>query len=178
MPFKFKESPLKDVIIIDPEIFGDSRGSFRETYKKSEFHNYGITVDFIQDNYSISSKGVLRGIHFQSEPYSQAKLIRITSGSVFDIAIDLRKNSPNFGKWFGIELSVDNGTMLYIPEGFGHGFLTLEDNTHFQYKCSQEYNGSADGGIYYNDPDIAIEWPKMDYIISDKDMNLPLLKDI
>jgi len=180
MPFNVEKTPIADLLIIEPRKFGDERGFFMETYKKSDFEAIGIKENFVQDNHSCSAKGVLRGIHFQRDPLAQGKLVRVLRGKVWDVAVDLRKNSPTFGKWFGIELSEENGKMFYIPAGFGHGFLTLEDNTHFFYKCTNEYNAASDGGIKYDDPDIAIDW-KMDGItpiVSEKDEKLPLLKEV
>jgi len=180
MPFIIEPTPIADLIIIEPKKFGDARGFFMETYKKSDFDAIGIREQFVQDNHSGSAKGVLRGIHFQRDPFAQGKLVRVLRGKVWDIAVDLRKNSPTFGKWFGVELSEENGKMFYIPPGFGHGFLTLEDNTHFFYKCTNEYNAAADGGIRYDDPDIAIDWKLSGItpIISDKDKILPILKEV
>ncbi len=159
MPFEFKDTPLKGIKIIQPRVFNDTRGFFMESYKKSDFVKAGIGEEFVQDNHSFSSKGVLRGIHFQSSPHAQGKLVRVVKGAVWDVAVDLRPDSPTFGKYFGIELNEENNTMFYIPPGLGHAFLTLEDNTHFLYKCTAEYNPESDGGILWNDPDLAIEWP-------------------
>lgn len=181
MPFDFKKTPLPGVKIIQPRVFKDERGFFMEIYKKSDFAAAGITVEFVQDNHSFSSKGVLRGIHCQSAPHAQGKLVRVIKGAVWDVAVDLVSGSATFGKWYGLELSEKNSTMFYIPPGFGHGFLTLEDDTHFLYKCTAEYNPESDGGIRWNDPDLAIEWPleeNMRPIVSDKDRILPLLKDL
>ncbi len=175
MGFKFTTTEIKDLLLIEPDIFGDSRGSFRETYKKSVFAEAGITEEFTQDNHSVSSKGVLRGIHFQRSPKAQGKLVRVTRGSVWDVAVDLREDSPTYLKWYGVELSEENGLMLYVPEGFGHGFVTLEDDTHFIYKCTDEYSPEHDSGIKWNDPEIGIEWPLTDVEVSAKDAVLPLL---
>lgn len=173
MPFKFKETPIKDLIIIEPHVFEDERGFFMETYKKSDFVKAGITEDFIQDNHSYSSKGVLRGIHFQKDPHAQGKLVRCVKGAVWDVAVDLRANSETFGQWYGLEITEENKTMFYIPPGFGHGFVTLQDNTHFLYKCTNEYNPDADSGIMWNDGDLNIEWPlKEELSLSDKDLKL------
>jgi len=181
MPFEFKETPLSGVKIVQPRLFGDSRGFFMETYKHSEFASSGINELFVQDNHSYSSKGVLRGIHFQSAPHGQGKLVRVIKGAVWDVAVDLIEGSPTYGQSFGMELNEENNTMLYIPPGFGHGFLTLVDNTHFLYKCTAEYAPESDGGIIWSDPDLNIPWPADGIekpLISDKDKILPLLKDL
>ena len=177
MPFTVEKTPIDGLIIIEPKKFRDSRGFFMETYRQSDFAKIGITELFSQDNHSCSAKGVVRGIHFQRALFAQGKLVRVLKGKVWDVAVDLRKNSDSFGKWFGIELSEENSKMFYIPPGFGHGFATLEDDTHLFYKCSNEYNASCDGGIKYNDPDIAIDWKlgEISPIVSDKDDKLPLL---
>ncbi len=180
MPFKITKTPLEGLLIIEPQKFGDSRGFFMESYKKSDFIEVGITEEFIQDNHSSSQKGVLRGIHFQKEPMAQAKLVRVTRGAVWDVAVDFRKNSPTYGQWYGATLSEENNRMLYIPTGFGHGFLTLEEDTHFLYKCSNEYSHKDEGGIIWSDPTIDIKWPQVDreYTISEKDTTLPTLKEL
>jgi len=181
MSFGFRDTTIKGVKIIQPQVYGDARGFFMESYKKSEFNSGGISEEFVQDNHSFSSKGVLRGIHFQSVPYAQGKLVRAITGAVWDVAVDLRQGSLSFGEWFGLELNEENGTMLYIPPGFGHGFLTLKDNTHFLYKCTAEYNPENDGGVRWDDGNIAIEWPlepRQKPLISDKDEKLPFLKDL
>ena len=156
--FKFEETKIKGVWIIHPQIFIDNRGSFMETYKKDEFVAHGIDKDFVQDNQSSSSKGVLRGLHFQKE-HTQGKLVRVTEGTVFDVAVDLRPSSETFGKWVGVTLSAKEGNQLYIPEGFAHGFLVLSETAKFVYKCTDTYHKESEGGIPWNDPDIGIEWP-------------------
>uniref|UniRef100_A0A7C3RN89 dTDP-4-dehydrorhamnose 3,5-epimerase n=1 Tax=Dictyoglomus thermophilum TaxID=14 RepID=A0A7C3RN89_DICTH len=178
--FKIIETPIKDLIIIEAKIFKDERGFFMETYNEKEFEEIGLKLKFVQDNLSKSKKGVLRGLHFQIR-YPQGKIIRVIKGRVYDVAVDLRINSPTFGKWFGIELKEGDGLSFYIPEGFAHGFLTLEDETYFFYKCTQIYYPEYDSGIKWNDPDINIDWPKdkvEEIIVSEKDKNLPNLKDI
>jgi dTDP-4-dehydrorhamnose 3,5-epimerase len=149
-----------------------------ETYKESEFKANGINVSFKQDNHSCSSKGVLRGLHLQKGRHAQGKLIRVISGSVWDVAVDCRPDSPTFLKWHGIALSAENKTMFYIPPGFAHGFVTLEDATQFLYKCTEEYNKESDSGVKWDDPRIAIEWPVKDVLVSEKDAHLPGVKDI
>jgi dTDP-4-dehydrorhamnose 3,5-epimerase len=178
MPFTFTKTKIKDLLIIQPQKFGDSRGFFSETYKRSEFEANGISEQFAQDNHSCSSKGVLRGIHFQSAPMAQGKLVRVTRGSVWDVAVDLRVDSPTFKEWVGVELTEENGTMLYVPPGFGHGFVTLEDDTHFLYKCTEEYSPEHDGGIKWDDPELGIQWPLTDVEVSAKDKTLPLLSEV
>jgi dTDP-4-dehydrorhamnose 3,5-epimerase len=174
MSFEFSSAPITGPVIIMAKRFGDNRGFFMETYKESEFAAAGIDVRFTQDNHSMSSRGVLRGLHFQCGAHAQGKLIWVIAGRVWDVAVDIRPNSPDFLKYFGMELSADDGTMLYIPPGFAHGFVTLEDDTHFLYKCTKEYNRESEGGIRWNDPAIGIDWPRRDVIVSDKDTALPL----
>jgi len=176
--FTIEHTYIKDLIIIKPKVFGDHRGFFMEFYNKESFAELGLNMEFVQDNHSKSKKGVLRGIHFQTE-YPQGKLVRVIKGRVYDVAVDLRKESSTFGKWFGIELSEENKLMLYIPEGFGHAFLTLEDDTEFMYKTTNVYHPEYDAGIIYNDEDIGIEWPDIgsDFILSEKDKKLLRLKD-
>ena len=178
MPFSFVNTPLPGVVIIEPRVFNDERGFFLESYKKSDFIENGISTEFLQDNHSLSSKNILRGLHFQNPPFEQAKLVRAVKGAVWDVAVDIRKDSPYFKKWFGLELSEENKKMLYIPEGFAHGFLALTDEVHLLYKCSNEYSAKHDAGIIWNDPDIGIKWPADNPVLSEKDRELPLLRDI
>lgn len=179
MPFEFKKYNISDVKLIIPKVFNDERGFFLESYKKSDFVNNGIKDEFNQDNHSKSTKGVLRGLHYQASPKGQAKIVRCIRGAIFDVAVDIRKNSPTFGKWIGEELTEENKHMLYIPEGFAHGFVVLSDEAELNYKASNEYSKEHDRGILWNDPDININWG-IDYIplISEKDKNQPRLKDI
>ncbi|PKL18908.1 MAG: dTDP-4-dehydrorhamnose 3,5-epimerase [Spirochaetae bacterium HGW-Spirochaetae-5] len=177
MPFTFKQLDIPGLVLVTPKAFSDSRGFFLETYKKSDFKNSGIDTEFMQDNHSLSSKGVLRGLHYQKEPYSQAKLVRVIKGSVYDVAVDIRKSSPTFKQWIAVELSDENNNMLYIPEGFAHGFTALADDVHLVYKCSSEYSHQYDAGIRWDDPEINIQWPFKNPSISDKDLVLPYLKD-
>lgn len=164
------ETALPGVLIIEPRVFGDLRGFFMETWNADTFRLAGLDLAFAQDNHSRSQKGVLRGLHFQN-PIPQGKLGRVTSGAVFDVAVDLRRSSPSFGKWVGVELSADNLRMLWIPEGFAHGFLTLEDNTDFLYKCTAPYAPQSEHTLAWDDPTVGVEWPDlgMDPIISEKD---------
>lgn len=178
MPFNLKKTPIKDLLIIEPRVFADGRGFFMETYKKSDFVDSGIIEDFKQDNHSFSSRGVLRGLHFQTGDSAQGKLVRVVKGAVWDVAVDLRTDSETFGEWFGLELTEDNNTMFYVPPGFAHGFVTLKDNTHFLYKCTEEYDPSADSGIIWNDIDLNIDWPlKEGLSFSDKDLVLKTFKE-
>jgi dTDP-4-dehydrorhamnose 3,5-epimerase len=167
----FIKTKIEGLMIIEPSVFADDRGFFMETYNKKVFTENGIDVEFVQDNHSQSTKGVLRGLHFQKAPYAQDKLIRCTRGEVFDVAVDLRPNSPTFGQYESVLLSESNKTMFFIPKGFAHGFLVMSDVADFQYKCSNLYNKESEGGLLWNDPKIAIDWPKLDvdYILSEKD---------
>ena len=180
MPFTFHKTKLKGVVLIEPQVFGDDRGFFLETYKKSDFLNNGIAVDFNQDNHSKSQKGVLRGIHYQTNPKAQGKLVRCIKGALFDVAVDIRKDSPSFGKWLGYELTEENKQMLWIPEGFAHGFLTLSDTAEIVYKATNEYSAENDRSIRWDDPDINVDWgvDKSEIILSDKDKNALFLKDV
>lgn len=164
---------------IVPARFGDARGWFTESYSRRRLAELGIDMEFVQDNHSFSmSRGTLRGIHFQSPPYAQAKLVRCLAGIIWDVAVDLRAGSPTFGRWVAAELTASGGEQLYIPSGFGHGFLTLTDNVEVSYKTSSYYSPEHDGGIVWNDPEMAIDWPLSDMqpILSDKDKYLPMLK--
>lgn len=170
MAFQFIPQAIPEVVLVKPQVFGDSRGFFMESYQKSAFHEAGITVDFVQDNHSKSSKGVLRGLHFQNPPYAQGKLVRCSKGEIFDVAVDIRKNSPTFGKWVGVLLSEENKEMLYIPEGFAHGFMVLSDEAELLYKATREYNAASEGGVLWNDPQVAIQWPAYEtLLLSQKD---------
>ena len=176
---KIIETKLKDCYILEPDKFGDNRGWFSESYNKKVFESLGLSYDFVQDNESFSAKkGVLRGLHFQSEPYTQAKAVRCTRGAVYDVAVDIRHDSPTYGMWVGVELSEENGRQLLIPRGFLHGFQTLTDNVKFAYKCDNYYNKDSDGGVIYNDPDIGVVWPIADPILSEKDKKHPKLKEL
>jgi len=173
------KTEIEGLLIIEPKVFSDERGWFSETYNEQVFNNLGLDIQFKQDNHSLSiQKGVLRGLHFQNEPFPQTKLVRCTKGSIWDIAVDLRKSSSTYLKWIGIELSASNNKMFLIPHGFAHGFITLEDNTEVQYKVDNLYNKSLDRSINYDDPILNIDWPLQDVILSEKDKNAPLLKDL
>lgn len=176
---KFKKLKISDVILVQPDVFGDNRGFFMESYKKSEYQANGITAEFNQDNHSKSIKGVLRGLHFQTGPKAQAKLVRCIHGKIFDVAVDIRKDSPTFGQWVGEILSEENKRMLYMPEGFAHGFVVLSDEAEILYKASNEYSFEHDRGLLWNDPEIGIDWDiDFEPILSEKDKKQPLLKDL
>jgi dTDP-4-dehydrorhamnose 3,5-epimerase len=178
--FKFTETGIQGLMIIEPRVFGDNRGYFMETYNYNQFKEAGMDMVFVQDNQSKSKKGVLRGLHFQAT-YPQGKLVRVLSGEVFDVGVDLRKGSPTFGKWHGVILSGENRKQFYVPEGFAHGFLVLSDEAEFAYKCTDFYHPEDEVGIIWNDPTIGIEWPLEDLgdiILSEKDKNLGLMSEI
>lgn len=176
--FNFNETDIRDVYVIDTNVYGDIRGYFMETYVEPSFREAGLNYTFVQDNQSSSCKGVLRGLHFQIK-HPQAKLVRVISGEVFDVAVDLRKNSLTYGKWTGVILSAENKKQFMIPRGFAHGFLVLSDYAEFAYKCDDIYYPEDQGGLMYNDPDIAIKWPNVGKIIlSEKDKINPTLADV
>jgi len=177
MPFIFQRLDIPELILIEPRRFEDKRGFFMETYKYSEFSLNGISEHFVQDNYSRSVRGVLRGLHYQRTPHAQGKLVQCIKGKIFDVAVDIRKGSPTFKRWIGAELSEENNSMLYIPTGFAHGFLVVSDTADVIYKCTSEYSPEDDRGIVWNDPDIRINWPMHEPLLSDKDKNHPLLRD-
>ncbi len=174
-----EKTPIEGLLVISPKVFGDDRGYFMETYNIEDFKEAGIDCTFVQDNQSASRKGVLRGLHFQKE-HSQDKLVRVISGEVFDVAVDMRKGSATYGKWYGIKLSAQNKKMFFIPKNFAHGFLVLSDYAEFTYKCTDLYHPEDEGGIIYNDPDIGIEWPTegMQLVFSEKDTKWPTLKEL
>ena len=169
---------IPDVCIIKPTVFADDRGYFFESYNREKFLASALDLNFIQDNESRSMKGVLRGLHFQNQPYAQGKLVRVMRGAVLDVAVDIRKASPTYGKWVSIVLTGENKYMYWIPDGFAHGFLTLEDDTVFFYKCTNVYNKASEGSIRWNDPDLNINWGIDNPILSDKDKVSPLFKDL
>ena len=176
---EYKETDIKGVYIIEPRVFNDARGYFMEAWKKEEFEQHVGKVDFVQDNESKSSFGVLRGLHFQKGSYSQAKLVRVIKGKVVDVAVDVRRSSPTFGKHVAVELSEDNKRQLFIPRGFAHGFVVLSQEAVFTYKVDNPYAPQADGGIRWDDPELGIVWPidRASVLTSEKDLKLPLLKD-
>ena len=175
--FKFEKTDIDGVVIVEPEVFGDERGYFMETYSETDFKENGLDYKFVQDNQSSSRKGVLRGLHFQKS-HSQAKLVRVLSGEVFDVAVDLRDGSPTFGKWVGVLLSAENKKQLMIPRGFAHGFLVVSDTAEFAYKCDDFYHPEDEGGIMYDSA--GIKWPEIDasYVLSEKDLKHPKLADL
>lgn len=176
---KITKTKLEGVVIIEPDVFGDNRGFFMESWNKKKMEEAGLYYDFVQDNHSKSTvKGTLRGIHFQKGDKAQAKLVRCVKGAVLDVAVDLRKNSPTFKQWVGVELSAENKKQLLIPRGFGHGFVTLTDDVEFLYKADNYYVPEAEGGIRWNDPDIGVEWDVENPILSEKDKINPLLKNL
>ena len=176
--FTFNETRIKGVYIIDVKTYGDNRGYFMETYKESDFKEAGLDYNFVQDNQSSSKKGVLRGLHFQ-KTHPQAKLVRVLKGEVFDVAVDLRKNSPTYGQWVGVILSEENKRQFMIPRGFAHGFVVMSDYAEFAYKCDDLYHPEDEGGIMWNDPAIGIEWPEVgELILSEKDKVHPSLADL
>lgn len=175
-PVKFTETSLPGVILIEPRVFGDERGFFMETYRADVFKAHGIDGAFVQDNHSRSARGVLRGLHYQ-EPYPQGKLVRCTRGALFDVAVDIRRGSPAFGKWYGVTLSEENKSMLWIPPGFAHGFCAVTDDAELVYKTTEIYRPEHDRAILWNDPEIGIEWPIADPTLSTKDAAASRLRD-
>lgn len=177
---KVIDTEIEGVKIIEPDVFGDPRGWFCETYNAERYRNAGIDAVFVQDNESFSAKGVVRGLHWQAAPHTQAKLVRVIKGSVWDVAVDIRKDSKTFGKHIAVVLSADNRRQLFIPRGFAHGFIVLEDNTLFCYKCDNLYCPTSERGIRFDDPALDIKWPEINstVVLSDKDARLPLLRDI
>ena len=167
---KIEKTPIDGLLIITPTVFGDERGHFFESFRKDTLKEYGVAEDFVQDNQSLSSKGILRGLHFQKEPHAQGKLVRVLQGSVLDVAVDIRTNSITYGQHFTIELSDSNKTMFYIPPGFAHGFLTLEDNTIFVYKCTDYYHKESEDCVLWNSPSLGINWGIDSPVLSEKDM--------
>jgi dTDP-4-dehydrorhamnose 3,5-epimerase len=177
MPFNFQRLDIPEIILIKPRRFDDRRGFFMETYKHSDFLRSGIHEHFVQDNYSRSMERVLRGLHYQRSPHAQGKLVQCIKGKIYDVAVDIRKGSPTFMRWISAELSEENNYMFYIPPGFAHGFLVLSDIADVIYKCTGEYSPADDRGIIWNDPDIRIQWPVQEPILSEKDSSHPLLRD-
>ena len=175
MPFSFSKTRIPGVIIIEYKKFDDDRGFFMETFQESEFAAHGISLPFVQDNYSHSVRGVLRGLHYQKNPFSQGKLVLVLKGTVFDVGVDIRKGSPTYGQWVGEVLSEDNRRMLYLPPGMAHGFCVISDEADFFYKVTADYAPDMDRGFIWNDPEIGIKWPISNPILSPKDRELPPL---
>ena len=170
------ETALAGVRILEPKVFGDARGWFMESWSKKKMEDAGITVDFVQDNHSFSAqKGTLRGLHYQLNPMAQAKLLRVSRGAIFDVAVDIRRGSPTYAKWVGVELTAENYRQLFIPRGFAHGFITLTDDVEVQYKADNFYAPTCDGNIRWDDPEIGVEWPLAPVVLSEKDAAAPLL---
>jgi len=177
MPFEFQRTKIPDVILIKPRVFEDERGFFMETYKKSDFKKAGIDVDFVQCNHSKSARGVIRGLHFQKEPYAQSKLVRCIKGKVFDVAVDIRNDSETIGKYVSVELSEENKHLFFIPKGFAHGFQVLSKTAEIEYLIDNEFAPSYEDGIRWDDPEININWPNSKEILSELDQYRPLLKN-
>lgn len=177
MPFQFQRLRLPGLLVIEAQRFGDDRGFFAETYKLSDFVANGIAQPFVQDNYSHSSQGIIRGLHYQKQPRAQGKLIMVISGTIYDVAVDIRAGSATYGQWEGLELSGDRLRMLYVPVGFAHGFCVLSQTADVLYKVTEQYDPDLDRGILWNDPEIGIEWPITEPILSPKDTDLPLLRN-
>ncbi|OGY36946.1 MAG: dTDP-4-dehydrorhamnose 3,5-epimerase [Candidatus Andersenbacteria bacterium RIFCSPHIGHO2_12_FULL_45_11b] len=175
MPAEFIETTIEGLVIIQPKIFPDNRGEFAELYKYSEFSEAGIADRFVQTNFSRSKKGVLRGLHYQMDPASQGKLMQVLHGAIFDVAVDIRKNSPTYGKWLGITLTAERKNMLFIPKGFAHGLCVLEDDTYVVYNCTSEYSPEHERGLRWDDPALGITWPIDNPIIADRDAQFPTL---
>ena len=175
---KIEPTDLRDVLILTPARFGDDRGWFSETFNVSRMVAAGLTMDWVQDNHSLSARpGTLRGLHFQAPPHAQDKLVRCTRGAIFDVAVDIRRGSPSYGKWTGVDLTPDNARQLLIPKGFLHGFVTRAPDTEVQYKCSDLYAPACDGAVRWNDPDLAIDWGVTDPTLSAKDSTAPMFRD-
>jgi dTDP-4-dehydrorhamnose 3,5-epimerase len=177
MPFEFKPLEIPGLVLVRPQVFGDDRGFFFELYKRSDFMRGGINGHLVQDNYSRSAQGVLRGLHYQKAPKGQGKLVMAIQGRIYDVAVDIRKGSPFYGKWMGVELSAENRLMLYVPPGFAHGFQVLSDTADVMYKCTDEYSPAEDRGIIWNDQDVNIAWPLKNPVLSGKDKIHPLLRE-
>ena len=175
----FTETGFKDLVILEPKVFGDSRGFFMESFNARVIEDYGLPASFVQDNQSFSTTGVVRGLHYQNPPYAQTKLIRVLAGRILDVVVDLRRKEPTFGKWYSIELSSENKKQLYVPRGFAHGFAVLSETAEILYKCDNYYNKEAEGGIFYDDPALKIDWglPSANAILSDKDKLNPMFAD-
>jgi dTDP-4-dehydrorhamnose 3,5-epimerase len=177
MPFQFRPLAIPEVILIKPQLFGDARGFFMETYQYESFAANGIGMRFVQDNHSRSAKGVLRGLHYQKDPFAQGKLLKVVIGEIFDVAVDIRRGSPTFGQWVGEILSSENGRLLYVPPGFAHGFCVLSETADLIYKTTNYYKPESDRGIIWNDPQIGIAWPISEPLLSAKDIKLPSLAE-
>ena len=174
---KVLKPEIPGLLVIEPDVFGDQRGFFMETWNVKRYKDVGIDVDFVQDNLSYSHYGVLRGLHYQ-QPHAQGKMVYVLQGRVYDVAVDIRVGSPSFGQWYGVELSAENKRQFYIPEGFAHGFCVLSETALFAYKCTDFYSPQTEGGIAWDDPDLDIDWPLKEPVLSDKDKKYPMLKSV
>jgi dTDP-4-dehydrorhamnose 3,5-epimerase len=174
---EIQKTNIEGLIVIQPKIWKDERGYFFESFRQDDFSKLNIDVHFVQDNQSLSQKGTIRGLHYQTSPFEQGKLVRVVQGRVLDVALDIRKNSPTYGQYFAIELSAENQTQFFVPPGFAHGFSTLEDNTIFCYKCTNYYSKANEGGVRFDDPALGIDWKVEGLYVSDKDRELPLFAD-
>lgn len=174
---EFEKTNIEGVVLIKPNVFGDNRGYFYESYRADEFKSAGIDFNFVQDNQSMSKKGILRGLHFQAPPYDQGKLVRVIKGAVVDVVVDIRADSPTYGQSYAVELNEDNKYLLWVPPGFAHGFVTLKDDTIFSYKCTNYYNRDSEGAIRWNSPELNIDWGIDEPILSEKDQLADLFKD-
>jgi dTDP-4-dehydrorhamnose 3,5-epimerase len=177
MPFEFKQLHIPEVILVEAKAFGDKRGFFKETYKQADFVENGIALPFVQDNFSYSARGVLRGLHYQKPPFEQGKLVTAVIGTLFDVAVDIRRGSPTYGQWVGEILSEDNHRQLYVPPGFAHGFCVLSEFAALAYKVTAPYSKACDSGFMWNDPSVNVQWPIENPTLSEKDTKLPLLED-
>jgi len=177
MPFEFSGLEIPGVVLVKPKVFGDERGFFMEAYKMPDFAAAGITESFVQDNHSRSTRGVLRGLHYQNPPFAQGKLVRVVRGEVFDVAVDIRRGSPTWGRWVGMVLSEENKELLYLPAGMAHGFCVLSDVAEVAYKTTNIYSAESEAGIIWNDEDLGIDWPVDQPVLSEKDAAFPSLKD-
>ena len=177
MPFKFRRLAVKDVLLLEPDIFRDERGFFMETFRRLDFDREGIEFSPVQENHSKSKEGVLRGLHYQANPFAQGKLVRVIRGKVFDVAVDMRKGSDTFAKWVGVELSEQDRLMLLIPRGFAHGFVALEEDTEVTYLADNDYSKPHERGVVWDDPRIGIKWPVVQPVLSEKDMHWPTLEE-
>jgi dTDP-4-dehydrorhamnose 3,5-epimerase len=174
MAFRRIDTPIADLFVIEPDVFKDARGYFMETYNKLSLQSIGLDASFVQDNLSFSTKGILRGLHFQADPFAQGKLVSVLQGEVFDVGVDIRKGSPTFGQWYGVVLSEENHRMMYVPPGFAHGFVVRSETCLFSYKCTNTYHKASEGGIRWDDPTLAINWEVEQPLVSEKDQILPL----
>ena len=175
---EISNTPIEGLLVIKPSVLEDERGEFFESWNKKSYEEIGLCLDFLQDNQSLSHKGVLRGLHFQNPPFAQGKLVRVIKGSVIDVAVDIRKNSSTYGQYYSLKLSEENKTIFWIPPGFAHGFVALEDDTIFSYKCTEIYNKESEGSIIWNDPHIAINWGVDNPLVSEKDMQSAHFKSL